>query len=113
MESEGYRKNWARLIQKIYEVDPLTCPRCQGQMRVISFIEDPQVIKKILKHLGVWEVKPRPPPRIQKAQPHYAEPHIDYSHRGVGPYGPEADSQLPPFDNGFYVDPIYPADLLP
>jgi hypothetical protein len=22
-----YRKNWARLIQKIYEVDPLTCPK--------------------------------------------------------------------------------------
>jgi hypothetical protein len=34
LESEGsskeYRKNWARLIQKIYEVDPLTCPKCSG-----------------------------------------------------------------------------------
>ena len=27
--SKGYRKNWARLIQKIYEADPLTCPKCQ------------------------------------------------------------------------------------
>jgi len=27
--SKEYRKNWARLIQKIYEVDPLTCPKCQ------------------------------------------------------------------------------------
>jgi hypothetical protein len=25
--SKEYRKNWARLIQKIYEVDPLTCPK--------------------------------------------------------------------------------------
>jgi hypothetical protein len=25
--SKGYRKNWARLIQKIYEIDPLTCPK--------------------------------------------------------------------------------------
>jgi hypothetical protein len=24
--SKEYRKNWTRLIQKIYEVDPLTCP---------------------------------------------------------------------------------------
>jgi hypothetical protein len=24
--SKGYRKNWARLIQRIYEIDPLTCP---------------------------------------------------------------------------------------
>jgi hypothetical protein len=30
----------ARLIQKIYEVDPLTCPKCQGGMKTISFIED-------------------------------------------------------------------------
>jgi hypothetical protein len=29
---EQYRKNWARLIQKIYEVDPLKCPRCSGKI---------------------------------------------------------------------------------
>jgi len=23
------RKAWATLVQKIYEVDPLTCPKCQ------------------------------------------------------------------------------------
>jgi len=23
-----FRRNWARLIQKIYEVDPLVCPKC-------------------------------------------------------------------------------------
>ena len=28
-----------------------------------SFIEDGQLIKKILKHLRLWEVKQRPPPR--------------------------------------------------
>ena len=44
------RRSWAKLIQKIYEVDPLTCPTCQGQMRVISVIEDQGVIKTILKH---------------------------------------------------------------
>lgn len=35
-----FRRNWSRLIQKIYEVDPLICSRCQGSMRVIAFIED-------------------------------------------------------------------------
>ena len=91
--SKEYRKNWARLISKIYEVDPLTCPKCHGPIRVISFIEDQDVIKKILKHLGLWEVKPRPPPRIPKAQPTYTEPWIDYSDsqfplpiRGLSPY---------------------------
>ena len=39
--SEEFRKSWARLIQKIYEVDPLTCPRCSGGMKVISVIPLP------------------------------------------------------------------------
>ncbi len=47
--SKEYRKNWARLIQKIYEVDPLTCPKCSAKMKVISVIEDEEVIKKILR----------------------------------------------------------------
>lgn len=81
-------------------MDPLTCPKCSGKMKVISVIEDQVVIKKILKHLGLWEVKPRPPPRTPKAQLLYTEPHIDYS-----------DTQVCPSDNSFYVDPEYPADL--
>jgi len=88
--SRERRKNWARLIQKIYEVDPLTCPKCSGKMKVISVIEDQDVIKKILKHLGLWEVKPRPPPRMAKTHPLHTEPHIDYS-----------DSQVCPSDNDF------------
>jgi hypothetical protein len=44
---EGLGKNaaWARLIQKVYEVDPLECPRCGAPMRVISFINDPAVMR--------------------------------------------------------------------
>ncbi len=59
----AFRKNWAQLIQKIYEVDLLTCLKCQGSMRVIAFIEHGDVIKKILKHLGLWEMKRKPSPR--------------------------------------------------
>jgi hypothetical protein len=32
-------------------------------MRIISFIEDDQLVKKILKHLDLWDVKRKPPPR--------------------------------------------------
>jgi alkyl hydroperoxide reductase subunit AhpC len=38
----------ARLIQKIFEVDPLTCPKIRGITRIISFIENREVIKAIL-----------------------------------------------------------------
>jgi len=100
LESEGstkeYRKNWAKLIQKIYEVDPLTCPKCSGKMKVISLIEDEEVIKKILKHLGLWEIKARPPPKAT-GPAKIAEYSIDYS-----------TSQLPMSDKWLYVDPEYP-----
>jgi len=33
-----------------------------GSMKIISFIEDSEVIKKILKHLELWDVRPKPPP---------------------------------------------------
>jgi hypothetical protein len=41
-------------IKKIYEVDPLTCPKCQGSMKIIAFIEQAEIIEKILKHLRLW-----------------------------------------------------------
>ena len=28
------------MIKKVYEVDPLICPNCHGQMKVIAFIKD-------------------------------------------------------------------------
>ena len=42
---------WARLIRKVYEVDPLECPRCKGPMRVIALIEEPATVRHILTHL--------------------------------------------------------------
>jgi hypothetical protein len=32
-------------------------------MRIISFIEDEQLVKKILEHLDLWDVNPKPPAR--------------------------------------------------
>jgi hypothetical protein len=32
-------------------------------MKIISFIDDQQLVKKILKHLGLWDVKRKPVPR--------------------------------------------------
>jgi hypothetical protein len=50
--AKEYRRNWGRLIQKIYEVDPLACPRCQGKMSIISFIENEEVISKDIGTFG-------------------------------------------------------------
>ena len=32
------RKRWAVLIRKIYEVDPLICPKCGSTMKIVSVI---------------------------------------------------------------------------
>ena len=53
------------LIKRVYELDPLACPKCGGTMKVVAFIEPPQgaLIEKILRHCGLWRPSaPRPPP---------------------------------------------------
>ena len=36
----------------IYEIDPLVCPKCGSEMKILSIIMDTYEIKKILKHLA-------------------------------------------------------------
>jgi hypothetical protein len=62
LSPKTFKKNWARLIQKVYDADPLVCPKCEGRMRIISFIEQPEVIDKILRHLDLWDPKIHGPP---------------------------------------------------
>ncbi len=63
-EARRVRSTWARLIHKVYEVDPLECPRCKGPMRVIALIDDKAVIRKILTHLGLWTPQQTPKTQI-------------------------------------------------
>lgn len=61
----GLNRSWARLIQRIYEVDPLLYPRCGKKMKIIAFIEDYKVVKKILDYLGIYEFeRKRQPPKV-------------------------------------------------
>jgi hypothetical protein len=55
-------KGWAEMIRKVYEVDPLRCPICGGQMSIISFIEEPKTIDRIIGHLKLTFEAERPPP---------------------------------------------------
>ncbi len=42
------KQSWARLLQKVYEVNPFICPKCQGSMSVVAIIEDPKELTKII-----------------------------------------------------------------
>ncbi len=55
-------RGWAEMIKKVYEIDPLICPKCGGQMRIVSFIKDYKVIDKIIDHLKLTFKAERPPP---------------------------------------------------
>ena len=55
---------WAVLIARIYEVFPLLCPMCGGQMRLIAFITEGTQIRRILDHIGVDSE----PPHISPAR---------------------------------------------
>ncbi len=42
--SKELKRRWSYFIRKVYETDPLTCPKCSGEMRIISFIDQAEVI---------------------------------------------------------------------
>jgi len=56
----------------VYETDPLVCPRCGAEMRVVGFITQPAVIKHILDHIRRRERVSRPPPPLDSAVASFA-----------------------------------------
>jgi hypothetical protein len=63
-------------------------------MRILAFIEDEEVIEKILKHLGFLEVKARPPSKLNV-------PSVTISID-------DSDFKVPFSTPSFYPDPDYP-----
>jgi hypothetical protein len=65
-ESEFVRvrkRNWARLIKKVWLEDPSLCPRCGKPLEIIAAISAPaqdEIIEKILKAKNLWD-----PPWLQ------------------------------------------------
>jgi hypothetical protein len=71
-ERAALRRRWANLIRRVYEVDPLVCPRCGAEMRIIGSITEPKVIRRILDHIRKRDRVSRPPPPPQPAVAHIA-----------------------------------------
>jgi hypothetical protein len=63
------RPSWARLLERVFEIDMEHCPNCGGEFKVIAVILEPPVIEKILTHLGLQaRAPPRAPARGQALQ---------------------------------------------
>ena len=51
------------MIRRIYEIDPLVCPSCGTEMKVIAFITKHDLVDAILRHLERKKSQePRGPP---------------------------------------------------
>ena len=50
------------MIRKVYEVDPMVCPKCGGAMKVVSFLTEPAVVDRIIDHLKLAFAAEKPPP---------------------------------------------------
>jgi hypothetical protein len=63
---------WADLLRRVFEIDVLRCARCGGRLRFVAAIDDPEVVRRILAHLGLpTSIAPplpaRPPPGFAQA----------------------------------------------
>ena len=58
---------WADLMRRSMGLDVVTCPRCGGRLRLIAMIDDPTVVQRVLRHVGL-------PTQIPDARPARAPP---------------------------------------
>jgi len=82
---------WAALLARIFEILPLSCPRCGQEMRIIAFVVESLSVRRILDHIG----EPSTPPGISPCR---------------GP--PDWEEKVEPvfLDEGVQPEPEYPAD---
>jgi hypothetical protein len=73
-------KGWAAIIRKVYEVDPMLCPKCGGAMKVVAFLTEHAVVDRIINHLKLTFVAERPPPPRVAYQEYLmdVDPPVDY-----------------------------------
>ena len=63
------RPSWAKLLERVFELDLEHCPNCGGELKIIAAILEGPMIEKILKHLGLQaRAPPRAPARGQALQ---------------------------------------------
>ena len=58
------RMSWAKLMNRVFNIDVSHCRFCKGEIKIISAILERSVIEKILSHLGL----PTDPPPILSAR---------------------------------------------
>jgi hypothetical protein len=68
------------MIRKVYEVDPMICPKCGGTMTVMAFITESAAVDRTSAHLKLTFVAEKPPPSrvIEQVALMAAEEQVEY-----------------------------------
>ena len=64
--------SWAQLMERVFELDVLACPRCGGRMRILAAINPPDSIEKILACLGLPTRAPPIAPPLSDTEKAYS-----------------------------------------
>ena len=59
-KKKSHGMTWAQRLKRVFGIDIKMCGKCGGKVKVIAVIEEPAVIEKILKHLGLDRTVPQP-----------------------------------------------------
>jgi len=85
-----YSSLWVMLLDKTFEINPLLCLSCGGEMKIIAFVTETEPFRKILRHIGERDHAPaiypaRDPPifcteidQTQYGNDHAVNPIIEY-----------------------------------
>ena len=49
-------RSWAACVRKVFEVDPVRCAKCGGEMKLVAVVLDDGELNRILAHEG-WPVE--------------------------------------------------------
>ena len=61
------RRRWAELLRLVFQVDIEVCARCGGEARIVGFVTEPKVVRRILAHLERRGVDARAGPWAEAA----------------------------------------------
>ena len=54
------RLTWSKLIRRVHEVDPLLCPFCGAEMKILAFIVDFGAARAVRRSLELPAQQPEP-----------------------------------------------------
>jgi len=103
------KKNWSRLIAKVWFEDPTLCKRCGKEMKVVAAISSPAqdaVIEKLLRARNEWD-----PPWLRSRPPRGPPADEDWSGERTTASSSRREAIEPePWTDETWVDPPHPED---